>query len=149
MWGSRSRMVRRPVTTVETFPAVLDRAIEMIAPDQFRLEQEDARRQGRYLGLGLATYVEGPASAPTRARTSASSPREGVRRHHRAYHAGAGPPDNIAQLVARELGIDPADVTVVTGDTTTFSWGAGTYASACGLRAMPWPRLRGRYAKRR
>ena len=31
--------------------------------------------------------------------------------------------------MAAELGCDPTDVTVVTGDTTRFNWGAGTYAS--------------------
>ena len=31
--------------------------------------------------------------------------------------------------MASELGCDPSDVTVITGDTSKFGWGAGTYAS--------------------
>jgi CO/xanthine dehydrogenase Mo-binding subunit len=34
-----------------------------------------------------------------------------------------------AQIAADTLGCAPADVTVVTGDTRKFNWGAGTYAS--------------------
>ncbi|PYO58299.1 MAG: xanthine dehydrogenase, partial [Candidatus Rokuibacteriota bacterium] len=30
---------------------------------------------------------------------------------------------------ADALGCDPADIKVVTGDTTRFNWGAGTFAS--------------------
>src|SRR5262249_60426789 len=40
---------------------------------------------------------------------------------------GHGPP--FAQIAAEAIGCSPADVSVVTGDTTRFNWGAGTYAS--------------------
>src|SRR5207302_4325260 len=36
---------------------------------------------------------------------------------------------SFAQIVAQELGCDVADVTVVTGDTSRFNWGTGTFAS--------------------
>jgi carbon-monoxide dehydrogenase large subunit len=42
---------------------------------------------------------------------------------------GQGHGTTFAQIAAEALGCDPADVTVVTGDTTKFNWGAGTYAS--------------------
>ena len=34
-----------------------------------------------------------------------------------------------AQIVAEVLGVDVADVRVVTGDTREFQWGTGTFAS--------------------
>ena len=34
-----------------------------------------------------------------------------------------------AQIVAEQLGVDVADVEVVTGDTDEFHWGTGTFAS--------------------
>ena len=34
-----------------------------------------------------------------------------------------------AQVVADQLGVDPAHVRVVTGDTMEFHWGTGTFAS--------------------
>jgi CO/xanthine dehydrogenase Mo-binding subunit len=42
---------------------------------------------------------------------------------------GQGHYTTFAQIAAEALGCDPRDVTVVTGDTRTFNWGAGTYAS--------------------
>src|SRR5439155_740414 len=42
---------------------------------------------------------------------------------------GQGHYTSFAQIVANELGCDVTDVTVVTGDTSRFNWGAGTYAS--------------------
>ena len=35
----------------------------------------------------------------------------------------------MAQIAAEQLGVDPADVEIVTGDTDQFHWGSGTFAS--------------------
>lgn len=40
------------------YDAALARALAMIDYDAFRREQAAARKAGRYLGLGLSTYVE-------------------------------------------------------------------------------------------
>src|SRR5207249_11036513 len=42
---------------------------------------------------------------------------------------GQGHLTTFAQIAAEALGCDPADITVSTGDTTRFNWGAGTFAS--------------------
>jgi CO/xanthine dehydrogenase Mo-binding subunit len=42
---------------------------------------------------------------------------------------GQGHGTTFAQIAADALGCDPADVTVITGDTSRFNFGAGTYAS--------------------
>src|SRR5207249_3623521 len=42
---------------------------------------------------------------------------------------GQGHQTTFAQIAAGALGCDPRDVTVVTGDTSRFNWGAGTFAS--------------------
>jgi carbon-monoxide dehydrogenase large subunit len=65
------------------YEACLDRALEMIDYDGFRASQQPAaRNEGRRLGIGLVTYVEGTGIGPyegarvTRARgTSHRSPR--------------------------------------------------------------------------
>src|SRR5262249_6629063 len=46
------------------YPAGLDMALEMIGARQFRAQQASARAHGRYLGLGLACYVEGTGIGP-------------------------------------------------------------------------------------
>jgi CO/xanthine dehydrogenase Mo-binding subunit len=42
---------------------------------------------------------------------------------------GQGHYTTFAQIAADGLGCDPSEVTIVTGDTRAFNWGAGTYAS--------------------
>ena len=47
------------LTPAETFEATLG----LIGYDAFRAEQQRLRRQGRYLGIGISTYVEPTAGA--------------------------------------------------------------------------------------
>src|SRR5262249_21247494 len=42
---------------------------------------------------------------------------------------GQGHYTTFAQIAADALGCDPRDVSVYTGDTSRFNWGAGTFAS--------------------
>src|SRR4030081_3887839 len=46
------------------YPAGLAMAVEMIGAADFRRRQAEARRAGRYLGLGLGCYVEGTGIGP-------------------------------------------------------------------------------------
>jgi len=90
--------------------------------------QAAARQQGRYLGLAVACYVEGPASVPMRGprfrcnptARSVSPPASAPRA--RTFHRPG-------QIAADQLGVAVTDVDVVTGDTDQFYWGAGTFAS--------------------
>ena len=40
------------------YPNALDRALELIDYDDFPKRQAEARRQGRYLGLGITCFVQ-------------------------------------------------------------------------------------------
>jgi aerobic carbon-monoxide dehydrogenase large subunit len=91
--------------------------------------QAQARRQGRYLGIGIACYVEGTAIGPyegaqvrveSDGRVFAST---GVTTQGQAHAT------TFAQIVADQLGVNPEDVLVTTGDSQAFYWGMGTYAS--------------------
>jgi CO/xanthine dehydrogenase Mo-binding subunit len=104
-------------------------AEEMIDIAAFRLEQDAARLQGRYLGLGFAAYVEGTGIGPYEGAHVRIEPSGRVLAVTGLTSQGQGHYTSFAQIVANELGCDPADVTVVTGDTSRFNWGAGTYAS--------------------
>jgi carbon-monoxide dehydrogenase large subunit len=110
-------------------PAV-ERAVEMIGYRDFvEREQPAARAQGKRLGLGLATYVEGTGIGPyegARVRVEASGK---VSMVTGMGTQGQGHFTAFAQLVAELLGVDVTDVRVVTGDTREFDWGTGTFAS--------------------
>jgi carbon-monoxide dehydrogenase large subunit len=111
------------------FPAVLERAVELLDYDAARREQATARVQGRHVGIGVATYVEGTGIGPYEGAHVRVEPSGKVLAATGLTTQGQGHQTTFAQIVAQELGVDPSDVTVVTGDTAAFSWGAGTYAS--------------------
>jgi carbon-monoxide dehydrogenase large subunit len=108
----------------------------------FRQQQAQARQEGRYLGLGLSTYVEVCGLAPSKAAgamgfqgglwepatvrvlaTGKVYVYTGTNPH------GQGEETTFAQLVGEELGIPVEDIEVVHGDTSQISMGWGTYGS--------------------
>ncbi|MBI2879421.1 MAG: xanthine dehydrogenase family protein [Candidatus Rokubacteria bacterium] len=111
------------------YPAGLERALERIGFDDFRARQAAARAEGRYLGLGLACYVEGTGIGPYEGAHVRVEPSGKVLVATGLTTQGQGHATTFAQIAAETLGCDPAEVTVITGDTGRFNWGAGTFAS--------------------
>ncbi len=109
---------------------LLDHALKLIGYDEFvKKEQPRLRRQGRHVGIGVVAYVEGTGIGPyegARVQVEASgkvSVATGVGTQ------GQGHFTSFAQVAAEQLGVEVADVEVVTGDTDQFHWGTGTFAS--------------------
>jgi len=111
------------------YPEGLALALEMVGARDFRRRQAEARRAGRYLGLGLGCYVEGTGIGPYEGAHVRVEPSGKILVATGLTTQGQGHGTTFAQIAAEALGCDPADVSVVTGDTTKFNWGAGTYAS--------------------
>ncbi len=112
------------------YEPALDKALELIDYQRFiQEEQPRLRAQGRKVGLGIVTYVEGTGIGPyegARVTVEASgkvSVATGIGTQ------GQGHFTSFAQLVAEQLGVDVRDIFLVTGDTDQFYWGAGTFAS--------------------
>ncbi len=122
------------------YPAAMKLALEMLGYDELRREQAEARKEGRLIGIGLASFTEvvgaGPGkhydiaglrmfdSAELRVHpTGKAVLKLGVRSQ------GQGHETTFAQIVASELGIPPEDVEVQEGDTDHTPYGLGTYAS--------------------
>jgi carbon-monoxide dehydrogenase large subunit len=112
------------ITTQECL-AQAERAIDIPA---FRARQKAAREQGRYLGLGLAGYIEGApapkvrgerAPDPLGAETSYISIEDGGRVVivTRQQPHGQGHQTTLAQVAADELGVRFEDIEVRWGDT--------------------------------
>jgi CO/xanthine dehydrogenase Mo-binding subunit len=111
------------------YQAGLDKLRVLLDYDNFPTMQAEARNQGRYLGLGIGCYVEGTGIGPyegaqvrveSDGRVYAST---GITNQGQAHFT------TFAQIVADQLGVEPKDVLVTTGDTQAFNWGMGTYAS--------------------
>ena len=111
------------------YPAGLEMALEAIGAREFRVAQAAARAEGRYLGLGVACYVEGTGIGPYEGAHVRVEPSGRVLVATGLTTQGQGHQTTFAQIAAEALGCSPAVVTVVTGDTGRFNWGAGTFAS--------------------
>ncbi|MFQ3631953.1 xanthine dehydrogenase family protein molybdopterin-binding subunit [Roseiflexus sp.] len=126
------------------YEAALNKALEIVGYADFRKEQEEARKQGRYLGLGLSSYVEICGVAPSK---WIGLPGEGwgaglwesanVRIHLTgkvvvttgSLPHGQGVETTFAQIVADELGVPYEDVVIEHSDTAGTPFGYGTYGS--------------------
>ena len=92
--------------------------------------KERARRDGKYLGLGLAFYVEGTGLGPYEGGHVRIHPITGkVYVNTGLTSQGQGHDTVFAQIVADQLGVNPQDVIVVEGDTKAYDWGVATFAS--------------------
>src|SRR5438093_3845730 len=111
------------------YPLGLEMALETIGFEDFRAQQANARKAGRYLGLGVACYVEGTGIGPYEGAHVRVEPSGKVLVASGLTTQGQGHATTFAQIAAEQLGCDPRDVTVVTGDTSAFTGGAGTFAS--------------------
>jgi carbon-monoxide dehydrogenase large subunit len=120
----------------------LDLCADKLAYDSWRRRQEDARRAGRLIGLGLACFSERtgygtPAFAQRKMGITPGfdsadirmDPSGGVTVAVGTSGHGQGHRTTLAQIVADELGIEPARVRVVQGDTDSTPYGWGTFAS--------------------
>ena len=110
--------------------ATLEKAAEMIGYEEFiSKEQPRLRAEGKQVGIGIVSFVE----------TTGVGPYEGARVTVEASGKisvatgvgtqGQGHFTSFAQIVADQLGVSPRDVRMVTGDTSEFHWGTGTFAS--------------------
>lgn len=119
------------------YPALLDGALERIDVAQFRSEQEDARKRGRFLGLGLGMFVEGSGIGPYEGARVRLTNRGRILVTLAASPQGQGYETVYAQLAADEVGVDIDLVDVRHGDTSTIPFGQGTFASRVTATAGP------------
>jgi carbon-monoxide dehydrogenase large subunit len=112
------------------YQATLEKAAALIGYEKFvQEEQPRLRAEGRHVGIGLVSFVETTGVGPYEGArvTVETDGRVGVATG--VGTQGQGHFTSFAQIVAEQLGIDVRDVRLVTGDTSEFHWGTGTFAS--------------------
>ena len=140
------------------YPAALERAVEIARYAELRREQAAARAAGRLFGIGVALAVDPsvsnmgyvataldpqfrakpeylPKSGAVDGATIRVDPLGRVTAILATTPQGQGHQTVVSQIVADELGLTPADVTVVDEmDTLTRFWSisSGTYSSRFG-----------------
>jgi len=107
------------------YPGCQQAACERAGWEGFRARQEAARRQGRYLGMGLANFVKGTGRGPFEGVTVRVGPSGKVLVLSGATAMGQSTRTMLAQIVAEQLGGDMANITVKTGDTDAIPMGIG------------------------
>ncbi len=131
------RQVSGAVLDSGNYPAVLNRLLEDIDYKNFALQQQEARKHGKYLGLGIAFELTPEGGAVPRSRVIQGydatsirvSPEGRVTVLTGVTSPGSGNETGIAQIVADELGVDINEVRVIQGDTQACPYGLGNYSS--------------------
>jgi carbon-monoxide dehydrogenase large subunit len=117
------------------YPACMAMALAAADLAEFRARQAAARAQGRYLGIGLANYVEGTGRGPFESALVRVLPSGKVALYTGATDQGQGVVTTLAQICAGALGVALEDISVVAGDTGTVPFGQGSFASRQGVAA--------------
>jgi carbon-monoxide dehydrogenase large subunit len=125
-----------------SYVETLDIAAAQIDMPRFRARQHAARAQGRFLGIGFASFSErtgygSPAFAARGMEITPGwetveivmDPSGQVEARIGASPHGQGLATTLAQLVADTIGVLPANVRVIHGDTDRTPYGWGTFAS--------------------
>jgi aerobic carbon-monoxide dehydrogenase large subunit len=124
----------------------LDTALGIAGYEKLRQEQAELRLQGRYRGIGLATYTEFTGLGSGRAAAAVGfayggweyarvlvHPTGRVSVHVGTADHGQGHATTYSQIAADVLGLPPDDIDIVEGDTARVEFGQGTFNS----RSMP------------
>src|SRR5437867_6154303 len=125
------------------YEKALDRALEMAGYQDLRRKQADMRKQGRYLGIGISTWIElcgfGPSAATAPATGGIAlvesaqvrvTPTGSVIVYTGTHSHGQGHETTFGQIVADQLGVPLESVELRHGDTAEgTAFGYGTYGS--------------------
>ncbi len=111
------------------YPASMAKIKALVGWDEFDAVRDQARAEGRTVGIGLAAYVEGTGPGPYEGAHVVVETSGKVKVATGLTTQGQGHQTSFAQIVADQLGVDVDDVEVVTGDTRRFRYAVGTFAS--------------------
>ncbi len=111
------------------YPRCQEAALARAGWADFPARQHDARGAGRYLGIGLANFVEGTGRGPFEGVTVRIGASGMVQVLTGATAMGQGTRTMLAQIVADQLGGDMARIGVTAGDSAVIAQGIGGFNS--------------------
>src|SRR5260370_32421654 len=125
-----------------SYVETMEAAVKAVSVPAFRARQAKARAEGRYLGLGVATFCErtgygtqafaerGMEVTPGWETVEMSMDPSGyIEARIGASPHGQGLRTTLAQIIADELGTSPDRIKIVHGDTDRTPYGCGNFAS--------------------
>ncbi|WP_300014692.1 xanthine dehydrogenase family protein molybdopterin-binding subunit [Pseudonocardia sp.] len=118
------------------FHGLIDKALDRFDYGLWRRRQDEARREGRHLGIGVAfelapegADIPGALVGGFDTTTVRMDPSGKVTVLTGVTSPGSGNDTGIAQIVAAELGVPLSDITMVQGDTELCPYGFGNFSS--------------------
>ena len=128
------------------YPEAVRRAVAALDVAKWRARQQQDEPDGRRIGVGVAVYCEqaahgtsvyhgwGIPMVPGREQCLARLSPDGVLELRIGAHShGQSLETTLAQIAHETLGIDPANVRVVHGDTALTPYSTGTWGSRCAV----------------
>ncbi|MET9903087.1 xanthine dehydrogenase family protein molybdopterin-binding subunit [Streptomyces sp. NPDC006446] len=111
------------------YPELLRRAVAKADVERVRARQREGARDGKYIGIGFAMYIEATGLGPFETARIDIAPSGRVRLAIGAPSQGQGHRTSMAQIAADAIGVPFDVIDVVGGDTEATPFGVGTIAS--------------------
>jgi carbon-monoxide dehydrogenase large subunit len=111
------------------YRGAMDRAAELGDWAGFEARRAEARRRGLYRGIGVANYIELNTGFPRERAHVTVQPEGRVDVVLGTLSSGQGHATSFGQLVVEWLGVDLAQVNLVTGDTDVTVVGGGAHSA--------------------
>jgi carbon-monoxide dehydrogenase large subunit len=107
----------------------LDRVVALADWAGFEARRAEARRRGRYRGIGIASYIELNTGFSRERAHITVHPEKRVDLVLGTLSSGQGHATSFAQLLVEWLGVELAEVRLVTGDTDVTVVGGGAHSA--------------------
>jgi carbon-monoxide dehydrogenase large subunit len=109
--------------------AAQDRALTLADWAGFEARRAEARRRGRYRGIGVANYIELNTGFPRERAHITVRPEGSIDVVLGTLSSGQGHATSFAQLIVEWLGVELSEVHLVTGDTDVTVVGGGAHSA--------------------
>jgi carbon-monoxide dehydrogenase large subunit len=111
------------------YRAAFDRAVVLADWAGFEGRRAEARRRGRYRGIGVANYIEINTGFPRERAHVMVQPEGRVDLVLGTLSSGQGHETSFAQLLVEWLGVEHREVRLITGDTDVTVVGGGAHSA--------------------
>jgi len=111
------------------FPETLRRALQSADYDALRKRQQELRKNGRYLGIGIGCYVEGTGVGSFEGAKVRIDPSGKLVIATGATGHGQSHETVYAQIAADLWGVSQEEISLIEGDTAAIAFGCGTFGS--------------------
>jgi carbon-monoxide dehydrogenase large subunit len=125
------------------YPKAQREALRMINYDYFKQRKAAMRSKNRFVGVGIANYVEGTGLGPYEGVSVRIMPSGKVAVATGATNQGQGTRTTLSQIVADQVGCRIEDIVMTVGDTAAISQGVGAFASRQAVNAGSSAKLAG------